>query len=408
MATRNPTACYLLLTICLNFLVIMAKANPTEVSDVGFKNFVQSVNDIEAKLGKQLHGKDENSVICVPSAQILLGLLYAGAGGQTASELESLFGVDNKQLETLANFQKFTSHLEVPEIKIANTAYVAKDLELKKEFVEKGQKYFNVTVSQLDFTKKAEAAKTINSWVESKTEKLIKDLIKADDLSDDAKLVLLNAIYFKGKWAHPFKHHDTRDADFYLTKDKTIKVKQMAQTSRFQYAEDADYKYLIMPYKGSKLSMLIILPKDHETFEKKDISKANLSSLKFEEFRVQVQLPKFKIESTIDWIDILKEKIPTAFDGRANLQGISDTKLLVSKMIQKAFIKVDEEGTEAAAATAMRITVKSVKALEPVEKRFEVDRPFYYALGINWNKSRNSSEVPRTFLFQGVVSEPNH
>jgi len=252
----------------------------------------------------------------------------------------------------------------------------------------------------LDFAKSEEARKTINTWVEEKTNDKIKDLIPAGALDSLTRLVLTNAIYFKGDWSIKFKEENTKESDFHITEQKTAKVQMMYQKENFEYANLDNMQLLQMHYKGDELSMLIILPKtigDMEAIESNlnlETLQSNLKQMRKRE--VDVYLPKFKMTTgTLDITSILaKMGMKDAFSNAADFSGMSERKdLYISSVVHKAFVEVNEEGTEAAAATG--VVMKLLSISEPIV--FRADRPFIFMIRDNATQS---------ILFIGRVCNP--
>jgi serpin B len=215
--------------------------------------------------------------------------------------------------------------------------------------------------------------------------------------------VLTNAIYFKGKWQTEFDKKSTRDEDFYLINGQKTKVKMMFQENRFNYYENDDLQLLEMPYKGDKVSMVIILPKagKFETVEnmmdEKKLQEWTKSATKME---VKAYIPRFKFTQRFDLSeDLSKMGMKDAFSaGVADFSGINGKKndLFISKVIHKAFVDVNEEGTEAAAATAVEMALKAA----PIKKLaiFEADHPFIFLV-----RDKEAGSI----LFMGRVMDPN-
>jgi len=253
----------------------------------------------------------------------------------------------------------------------------------------------------VDFVGATEKSRqAINLWVEDQTNKKIKDLIPQGVLTALTRLVLTNAIYFKGDWASQFKESATKDASFKLGGGKTVQAPLMYQKGKFGYKEDRDVQVLSMPYKGDDLSMVVVLPKKVDGLA--DVT-ANLTAAKIDAWTtrlykrdVYVHLPKFKVESQFGLNDVLaKMGMPDAFDSsKANLSGMNGARnLYISAVIHKAYVDVNEEGTEAAAATAVVVALRSA----PRRTTFRADHPFLFL--IRHNKTG-------AILFMGRLANP--
>lgn len=291
-------------------------------------------------------------------------MAFLAANGQTASEMSSVMkygaAVDKKQLSQ--QFDTLLSAIEKESgIGIANKIYVKTGYSLQDEYTALVAKHFKSAVELIQFAESDNAAKTINGWVEEKTNNRIKDLISPDMLDDSTRAVLVNAIYFKGKWTYPFNPKFTQKLPFWITPDQSVDVDTMNIKKKFRYAklDSLDSTALELTYKDSNISMLIILPNQRNGLQalEKRIGEINLTEIDQQLYSTEVEvfLPKFEYEYEVDLNDILsKMGMPTAFNAnKADFSGLlkSPEPLYISKVIHKAFIKVDEEGAEAAAAT---------------------------------------------------------
>ncbi|XP_059901827.1 leukocyte elastase inhibitor-like isoform X3 [Gadus macrocephalus] len=312
-----------------------------------------------------------------------------------------------------ASFSKLLSELNKPDalysLSLANRLYGEKTYQFVQEFLDETRKYYQADLQSVDFQAKAEEARVeINTWVEKQTQDKIKDLLVPGVVDSLTRLVLVNAIYFKGKWDEPFKEEATMETAFKLNKNDTKKVKMMYQKARFLLAfiREANCQILELPYEGKELSMLICLPMEIEDgttgLEKLE---AMLTYETFMEWtrldrlyhgEVIVGLPRFKMTQTYDMKDLLVSMgMVDAFDqGLSDFSGMSSANdLVLSKVVHKAFVEVNEEGTEAAAATAARVEKRSA----PTTPRFDADHPFLFFIRHNPSKS---------ILFAGRYSSP--
>ncbi|XP_056868212.1 leukocyte elastase inhibitor-like isoform X2 [Takifugu flavidus] len=294
-------------------------------------------------------------------------------------------------------------------LSVANRLYGEQSYQFVEDFLGSTKKHYRAELESVDFRAAAETSRSnINSWVEKQTEGKIKDLLGSDDVTGDTRLVLVNAIYFKGNWNKQFKENATRDATFHISKNSTKPVKMMHQTSKFPFTfiPEANCQVLELPYVGKELSMLIFLPKQMED------STTGLEKLEklltydnfmewtrpdmMKEVEVQVGLPRFKMEEKCNMKNILVSMgMVDAFDVAASdFSGMSPANdLVLSEVVHKAFVEVNEEGTEAAAATGAVFTV--LCAVFP--QNFYADHPFLFF--IRHNPSRN-------ILFAGRYCSP--
>ncbi|XP_030612189.1 leukocyte elastase inhibitor-like [Archocentrus centrarchus] len=284
-------------------------------------------------------------------------------------------------------------------LSLANRLYGEQSYEFVKEFLNNTKKYYKAELESVDFKGNPEKARVhINSWVEKQTKEKIKNLLDQDAVNGLTKMVLVSAIYFKGKWNKQFEKERTVDVQFRLNKKVTKPVKMMHQTSKFAFASipEASCKILEMPYKGNDLSMLIFLPDDIEDDTtglqklQKLLTYQNFVDWthpdKMRQTEVEVQLPRFKMEEKYDLKKLLTSMgMEDAFDSsKSNFSGMSPANdLFVSKVVHKAFVDVNEEGTEAAAATGIAIGVTSITI--PVE--FIADHPFLFFIRHNTTKN---------------------
>ncbi|XP_046810747.1 serine protease inhibitor 42Dd-like isoform X2 [Lucilia cuprina] len=338
---------------------------------------------------------NENIVYSPASIQTCLALAYTGAEGETAEEMRKVLklGVGNKTqvAEKYGEFLKtaFThskSEEKGPQLKMANRVYVNNQLKLLPQFNKIAQDYFQSQAENVDFTQSEAVAKQINNWVAQQTENKIQDLLTPDAVNGDTSAVLVNAIYFKGKWLNPFSEITTSKADFHLNSKQKLEVDTMYTDDRFGYVELPELKAtaLEMPYENSELSMLIILPNEIEGLEKLE---ENLKGLDLNDITskmsvesVDVFLPKFRIEFDIDLKEPLKKMgMSSIFSSSANFSALFDTSTpqKISDVKHKAFLDVNEAGSEAAAATYLKIVPMS---LNLDQKTFRADHPFVFAI----------------------------
>jgi len=368
---------------------------------------VEGNTKFAVELYKHLSGEKGNLFLSPYSISSALAMTYQGARGETAKEMQKTlaFPADDK---LNAGFLALNDQINGDpnkkrgyQLSVANALWGQEKYPWKKDFLDATGKFYGAGVKDVDFKGATEKARlTINGWVEDKTQKKIKNLLKPGVLTVDTRLVLTNAIYFKGDWQTQFKKDQTRDRDFRLTADKTAKVPMMHMTSRFAYGADADVQVLRLPYTGKELEMVAILPKKVDGLadvEKKlspDALKAWIDRTR--EVKVEVALPKFKVESEFALKPVLsKMGMPTAFTPGADLSGIAAGEpLKIADVIHKAFVDVNEEGTEAAAATAVVVEATSAVLDQP---RFIADHPFLFLI----RDTRNGS-----ILFLGRLAEP--
>lgn len=309
------TGCRLLLLTSLIGVVLFTVVNsqttstsPLEMASTDQEAQLLKGNSLfTTALYQELAKSGENLIFSPISVHAVLSMAFQGAEGETKDAFISTLRVTdtktaadgyNSIMSRLNNIPNITLH-------IANKVYLKDGFSLKNSFKDAVVKSFLSEVEPIDFAQPA-AAPTINTWVSNKTNDKIKELISANDLDSETRLVLLNAIYFKGNWAYKFDARNTLEEDFYINNDETVKVNMMHIKKRFNYKEDTDLdaKILEMPYENRDVSMVIILPNERTglaNLEKK-LANVDLSSITngSSNVEVQVSLPRFKIESTID------------------------------------------------------------------------------------------------------------
>lgn len=348
--------------------------------------------------------KNQNIVMSPFSLHIALSFVLLGATGETAKQMSHGLCLGNAKNEEIANaYNNLLLSLQ-NQIKIANKIYVSVINPIKPSFNEVATTKFNSETQGLDFTNSAVAAKTINDWVELKTEKKITNLVSEEMFGQDTRLVLINAVFFIGKWQTPFKEVDTTQQPFFISDSETVDVDMMSKTEILQgaYVKELDSKVIILPYAGG-LSMVIVLPNQRTGLDALDIQlkRRNIAGI-LEEIpsgvKTQISLPKFRIEFQADpLIHLVKMGMTKMSSKEAEFPELleKDEHVNISNIIHKAFIEVDEYGTVAAASTALFYSRKSSKpALEFLE--FKADHPFRFFI-------QNSESV---ILFDGCFCGP--
>ncbi|XDV48165.1 hypothetical protein PO909_017630 [Leuciscus waleckii] len=294
-------------------------------------------------------------------------------------------------------------------LSLANRLYGEKSYRFTEKFVSDTKGLYQADLETLDFIGQADSARShINSWVEEQTQEKIKDLLAEGDVDSLTKLVLVNAVYFKGDWERKFREDLTRDEQFKINKNESKPVRMMFQKAKFPLAfiPDVNSQILELPYVGKDLSMLILLPNAMED-DNTGLRKLE-SALSFENFmewtrpdmmdllEVEVSLPRFKMEETYNMNSLLISLgMVDAFDSqKADFSGMSPgNDLVLSKVVHKSFVEVNEEGTEAAAATGAVMMMRCLMRPE----RFCADHPFLFFIRHN---------PSRSVLFYGRVCSP--
>ena len=344
---------------------------------------------------------DDNVFYSPYSVSTALSMTYEGARGATAEEMQAVFHwstyPDVRRPGAARAFNILNMGDRPYALHTANALWMQMRYPFNEDYVAVVEDYYGGEPFLIDFGAPAKAADTINGWVEDRTQDKIKDLLSPQMLMD-ARLVLTNAIYFKGDWATMFDPKHTRPAEFHVTPEETITVDTMnMMDGRFGYLDAGDAQILELPYKGEDLSMVVILPRTGEIhgFEE------SLTLQGFEEWldmleptRLEVHLPRFKFETRYDMgKDLAEMGMPTAFTGSADFSGMSEGGLFIGHVVHQAYVDVNEEGTEAAAGTGV-VMVESAPMLEV----FNADHPFMFAI-----RDRGTGLI----LFMGRVMDPS-
>jgi serpin B len=373
---------------------------------------VKGGNQFALDLYQQLRSEEGNLFFSPTSISTALTMTYAGAAGGTEAEMAKTlhFQTPNDQLhdgmKALQAFWKTPDEKKGIRLNLANRLWGQESYEFLPAFLQVTRDKYGAELARLDFSQSEEARETINTWIEEETEDKITDLIPVGGVSSDTKLVLTNAVYFHGIWAEPFGKDRTKDEDFNLTAADKIKVPMMHRWDESRHGAIDDLQVLELPYGDSSLSMIIVLPKEIDGLADLEakLTFQNLqrwtASLKHED-EVKVYLPKFKTTSQFEMSDTLKMMgMKSAFDANvADFSGMTgDKDLFISAVIHKAFVDVNEEGTEAAAATAVIMAPTAAPVQEPTEPPvFRADHPFVFMIRDNHNDA---------ILFMGRIMNP--
>ena len=336
-----------------------------------------------------------------------LAMTYAGARSETAQQMARVLHFPPDQEGLHQAFATLTRDLNARspdyELYVANALWGQRDFTFLEPFLNTLNSHYGAGLGRVDFKADAENVRgTINRWVEDKTRDKIKDLIGPGILNAATRLVLANAVYFRGLWAEQFKRNKTQDEPFYLSADQTETAPLMSITHTFGYVDGDQFQALEMPYKGKALSMVILLPKEKDglTGFERSLTPERLTEwiTGLREQEVVVTIPRFKVTSEFRLDKTLGAMgMPLAFSDAADFSGMTGKPdLLISAVLHKAFVDVNEEGTEAAAATGvvMAPTAMPVPSHPPV---FRADHPFLFLI----RDGRSNS-----ILFMGRVANP--
>jgi len=381
-------------TAAILFLSPYQPNQPPKVDDAGstkqgMQDVVNANNKFAFELYSQLNKSEKGNIFYSPySISAALAMTYEGAKGQTADEIKSVFHFPESNVlrpNFAAIYNDINKGAKDYELRTGNALWVQQDFPLLVDYTSKVEKYYGGKATNLDFVKESEKSRqTINSFIGEQTNNKIKDLIPAGFLNAMTRLVLTNAIYFKGTWQWEFDPSKTRNEDFKVTPDNLVKVPMMnmyPKKASFNYADTGETQILELPYKGNKISMLIILPtKDLASIESSlTAEKLNEYKSKMKETKLDsISLPKFEFNTKYLMKDTLSVLgMPTAFSERADFSGMTGKKdLFIDFVIHQAYIKVDEKGTEAAGATAIITRFTSVMPTNI----FRADHPFIFLI----------------------------
>ena len=359
----------------------------------------ESINQLSIDLYKKLSAANDGNLFLSPySISTALAMTYGGARSETAEQMENTlhFGGQGATHPALSHLRKNLNGIQKKghiQLSIANSLWPQKDYTFLPDYLALTQEFYGSEIVSVDYKADSEGARRkINIWVEDETNDRIKDLIPEDMLDPLTRLVLANAIYFKGNWANQFKPEHTRPAPFKLAGGTSVEVPMMSQTEDFRLARTDAFQALELPYEGDDLSMLILLPSESDKLPELDLEM--ITGLEFNEMEVMVQLPKFKLESTFMLGDTLAAMgMPLAFTEQADFSGMTGTRdLFIGAIVHKAFVEVNEEGTEATAATGVGMKLTSMPP------QFTANHPFLFLIRENHTG---------TILFIGRVADPS-
>lgn len=356
---------------------------------------------VAVSLYGQIRTKPGNVFFSPFSIAEALAMTDVGARGQTDAQLKALLGADPSAYGAWAK-EVNGKHAEY-ELHTGNALWVQQGEPFQADFLKKLKEAFDATPRTADFHRAAQAAvNEINEWIAQQTNGKITKLLSSRSLDASTRLVLANAVYFKGTWLHTFGNAATSNQPFHAAGGKDVQVAMMSQRHSFPLYQDDALQVLELPYKGNALSMLVLLPRKADGLEEleKSLTAEKLAAWSegVRSQRVDVELPKFTMRQTLDLVPVLKavgvRDLLTS--GQADLSGIDGTReLYASSVAHGAFVKVDEEGTEAAAATVVGVAPAAIIA-GPIQT-FRADHPFLFVIRHN---------ATGGIVFMGRVAEP--
>ncbi len=361
-------------------------------------SLVDAGNQFAVELYRHIRMTESSNLFFSPfSVATALALAYAGASGLTRQEMKAAMRLPDHPAIVhphLANLIKtvFSPNSRDIRISLANRMWAQAGYRLLPAFLDTLKTHYETSLDSLDFVSEAESAvRTINDWVARQTEGKVPELISPQDLNELTRLIVVNAIYFRGTWQSPFENVDTHDATFHVSPQQRTPVRMMHQQSHFAYREVDDVQIVELPYgMKEEMSLVIFLPRKSEQLTNVEHSLSSellnrwLGSLEHQ--TVQVFLPKFWIRQRLQLVPMLSAMgMASAFSPTcADFSGMTDETpgLCISQIIHEAFVEVDEQGTEATAATAMTMMLGS-SAIDPRVQRipiFRADHPFIFLI----------------------------
>jgi serpin B len=369
---------------------------------------VEGDNAFAVELYGHLRNQSGNLFFSPESISTALAMAYAGARGDTASEMAKTlhFTLPPEQLHPAmgALLSDLNAAHAGYQLSVANALWAQRGYTFLPDFLKVMNNDYGAGLNQVDFKGSTEAARlTINLWVEQKTANKIQDLLQPGALRPSTRLVLTNAIYFKGDWQTQFDKAQTKDEDFHLSPAQTKKAPLMHREGAFNYFNGGTFQALEIPYKSNELSMIVLLPNDPGGLPALEQS---LSATNVQQWlrqlapvtKVIVTMPKFKTTQQFELGSTLAAMgMPQAFTASANFSGMTGNRdFFISAVIHKAYVDVNEEGTEAAAATAVTMRAMAMRApnLAPV---FRADHPFVFLI---------RDHASNSILFMGRMADP--
>jgi serpin B len=392
-----------------------ALSSPFLLADDNTEELTKDHREFALSLYPVLDTADDNLIFSPYSIASCLSMVYVGARGETAMQMQSVLHlkVDRKSIGKTTSALGLSLQPKKKEdtnyqLNIANALWVDQGIFLLTDFRYVIEQQFNAKLGILNFTQSANALTTINQWVAQQTENKIPSLLAANDINALTRLVLTNAVYFKGSWVYPFDPKATKSAPFHPTPDTTITVQMMPQLLFAPYYENELVQAIALPFvgtsnSGGKLAYVVLLPKSADNFadvfeELSESFDSWISSLKMQQ--IDLKMPKFSLSNRYDLNAPLAQLgMEDAFDSDANFTGIDGMRdLFLNKVVHEAFFDLDENGITAAAATAAGMNAKGAKPPE-APTVMNVDHPFLFFI-----VDLNTQEM----LFMGKMAQPGN
>jgi serpin B len=402
----------LLLSLLIPCLVLPPGAPGAEMKPLAAadRTAVTEGNNVFAvALYGRLRNQGGNLFFSPESISTALAMAYAGARGSTASEMAKTlhFTLPPDKLHPAMGelLRDLNATHEGYQLNVANALWAQQGYTFLDAFLNLLKSDYGAGLNQVNFKGATEAARlTINHWAEQKTQDKIKDLLQPGALRPDTRLVLTNAIYFKGDWETPFDKAQTRNEDFHLSPAQTTTAPLMHRDGRFSYFDGGTFQILEIPYKSKELSMIVFLPKDAGGLSALEQSLTNENLKQWlgrlaPVPKVIATMPKFRMTRQFELGSTLGAMgMPQAFSASADFAGMTGHRdFAISEVIHKAYVDVNEEGTEAAAATAVTMRALAMPAPHAPPPVFRADHPFVFMIRDNRSAS---------ILFMGRLADP--
>jgi serpin B len=388
----------------LSILLLTLSYVPLQAQDL--EETISGINRFSFSLYEEINDEEENVFFSPYSVSSALAMTYNGAEGITKNEMIAVLNYLNDKEAQSKHFKELNEKLQSLkeksiQLNLANSLWCQEDFEFKQDFLDLNKNYYGAGIKKVDYTENYKNIREeINTWVENETENKITELIQKGMLDAMTRLVLVNAIYFKGMWEFPFKPEKTKKDTFYVYSECMTKADFMHRTVSTKYYKDDLAEVIELPYAGKNLSMMIVMPVEKYGMRKLE---NRLDEKLYESYRkslystrVNLAMPKFKITAGYELNKPLsKLGMESAFGKNADFSGIAEpAELYISDVIHKSFVEVNEEGTEAAAATGV-VMRKTTAVMETV--KMEIDHPFVFFIKDNKTGS---------ILFMGRVMNP--
>ncbi|XP_037019186.2 serpin I2 [Artibeus jamaicensis] len=373
------------------------------------QHVAQRNTEFAVDLYRAICSSHENNIIFSPLGTVLaLGMVQLGAKGKAQQQIrQALKFQETSTGEEFSVLKSFFSAISEKKqeftFNLANALYLQEGFTVKEQYLHGNKEFFQSAIKVVDFQDTEACAETISAWVQSKTDGKIKNMFSGKEFGPLTRLVLVNAIYFKGDWKQKFRKEDAQLMNFTKKDGATVQVPMMKALLRTKYGyfseSSMNYQVLELPYKGDEFSLIIILPAEEVNIEKMEKLITVHQILKWfsemQEEEVEISLPRFKVEQKIDFKEALYSlNITEIFSGGCDLSGITDSsEVYVSQVMQQVFFEINEDGSEAAASTGIHMPV----IMSLARNQFTANHPFLFIMKNNPTDS---------ILFMGRVTNP--